>query len=314
MGDFLIEFKRFFRKGDMVLLALCLTATVFGLLVIASATNAVNSTRYIILQGFSAVIGVLFYAVMSSIDVDTFSEHRTALVIFNVLLLSLLIPFGVNIGGNKSWIKLPLVPFNIQPAEICKVTYILIMASVMNSHQNRISSIPSVMHMVVHLGLLVGLNMVLSGDAGVSLIFVFIFAGMAFSGGVSLWWFLLAAGGLIAVVPFAWNHLMATYQKNRILVLFDPTIDPQGRDERYHTMQSLRSLTGGGVTGTGPRPTTWWPVTQTIFSLPSARSWASWDVLPLWSCCCSSSSAAFMLVSAARTICAAWCALERLRR
>ena len=122
MGDFLIEFKRFFRKGDMVLLALCLTATVFGLLVIASATNAVNSTRYIILQGFSAVIGVLFYAVMSSIDVDTFSEHRTALVIFNVLLLSLLIPFGVNTGGNKSWIKLPLVPFNIQPAEICKVT------------------------------------------------------------------------------------------------------------------------------------------------------------------------------------------------
>ena len=251
MGDFLIEFKRFFRKGDMVLLALCLTATVFGLLVIASATNAVNSTRYIILQGFSAVIGVLFYAVMSSIDVDTFSEHRTALVIFNVLLLSLLIPFGVNTGGNKSWIKLPLVPFNIQPAEICKVTYILIMASVMNSHQNRISSIPSVMHMVVHLGLIVGLNMVLSGDAGVSLIFVFIFAGMAFSGGVSLWWFLLAAGGLIAVVPFAWNHLMATYQKNRILVLFDPTIDPQGLDVRYHTVQSLRSLTGGGVTGQG---------------------------------------------------------------
>ena len=101
MGDFLIEFKRFFRKGDMVLLALCLTATVFGLLVIASATNAVNSTRYIILQGFSAVIGVLFYAVMSSVDVDTFSEHRTALVIFNVLLLSLLIPFGVNTRSEE---------------------------------------------------------------------------------------------------------------------------------------------------------------------------------------------------------------------
>ena len=124
MGDFLIEFKRFFRKGDMVLLALCLTATVFGLLVIASATNAVNSTRYIVLQGFSAVIGVLFYAVVSSIDVDTFSEHRTALVIFNILLLALLVPFGVNVGGNKSWIKLPLVPFNIQPAEICCISFI----------------------------------------------------------------------------------------------------------------------------------------------------------------------------------------------
>ena len=37
----------------------------------------------------------------------------------------------------------------------------------MSAHQNRISSLPSIMHMCLHLGLLVGLNMVLSGDAGV---------------------------------------------------------------------------------------------------------------------------------------------------
>ena len=163
----------------------------------------------------------------------------------------MLIPFGVTVNGNRSWLSFPLLPFNIQAAEICKITYILIMASVMASHQSRPSSIPSVAHYVLHLGLLVGLNMVLSRDAGVSLIFVAIFVGMAFAGGVKLIWFLVAAGGITAAFPFIWNHVMDEFQRERIQVLYDPTLDPNGLDPRYHMVRSLRSLTGGGMTGQG---------------------------------------------------------------
>ena len=124
------------------------------------------------------------------------------------------------------------------------------MASVMASHQNNISGIPSVMHMVLHLGLLVGLNMVLSSDAGVSLIFVFIFIGMAFGGGVSLWWFALAIGAIAAAIPVVWP-LLGEYQQERILVLIDPTFDAQGIGARYHSKINLQSLTGGGLTGQG---------------------------------------------------------------
>lgn len=252
MRRYLQEFRDFFRKGDMVLLFLCLFTTAFGCLIIASATNDMGSARYLIIQIAAAVLGVLLYAIISSVDVEFFSEHRMALVIFNCILLFMLVPFGTdNDTGNKSWLDFPFLPFNIQPAEICKITYILIMASVMSSHQNRISSIPSVFHMVFHLAVLVGVNMVMSSDAGVSLIFVFIFIGMAFAGGVNMVWFLLAAGGITAIAPFAWNYLMGEHQKNRILILFDPSIDPQGIDERYHTVQSLSSLTGGGLTGQG---------------------------------------------------------------
>ena len=173
------------------------------------------------------------------------------LVIFNVFLLLLLIPFGTdNNTGNRSWLHFPGFPVNIQPAEICKITYILIMASVMSSHQNDISKIPSVMHMVFHLGLLVGLNMVLSGDAGVSLIFVFIFIGMAFAGGVSLWWFLLAFACIAVAVPVVWP-LLGEYQRQRIQVLYDPTFDAQGIGARHHSKINLMSLTGGGLTGQG---------------------------------------------------------------
>ena len=129
-------------------------------------------------------------------------------------------------------------------------TYIMVMASVMNSNKNRISSVPAVIQMVLHLGIVVGLNMGISSDAGVSLIFVFIFIGMAFAGGVSLLWFGLAIGGIAAVFPILWQFL-GQYQRNRILILFDDSIDPQGINERYHYTINLRSLTGGGLTGQG---------------------------------------------------------------
>lgn len=253
MRRFLDELKDFTKKGDMVLLILCLCVAGFGVVCIASATSADKfggNFRYIAIQLVSMGLGVVMYAFVSSLDLDLLSEHRMSMVVFDCfLLLMLLSPLGTdNNTGNRSWINLKVVM--VQPAEICKITYIIIMASVMASHQNNISSIPSVMHMVVHLGLLVGLNMAVSRDAGVSLIFVFIFIGMAFAGGVSLWWFALALGSIAVAFPVIFPHL-ATHQQNRILILFDDSIDPQGINERYHYKKNLQSLTGGGMTGQG---------------------------------------------------------------
>ncbi len=254
MRRFIEELRDFSKKGDWVLLILCLVTSGFGGIVVASATNAAkfgSNTKYIIIQLVATVLGVMMFALVSSIDVDFMSEHRGVLVVFNIMLLLLLIPFGDDHDtGNRSWLSIPLMPVSIQPAEICKITYIIIMASVMASHQNDVSSFTSVMHMVLHLGILVGLNLALSSDAGVSLIFVFIFIGMAFAGGVSLWWFLLAVVLIVVCAPFLWSYL-GTYQQERILVLIDPEFDKMGIGARYHSIINERSLTGGGLTGQG---------------------------------------------------------------
>ena len=254
MRHFKEELSDFSKKGDWVLLILCLITAGFGCIAVASATNAEKfegNARYIIIQLTAIGIGVFLYALVSSIDLEFMAEHQFSLVVFNILLLLLLIPFGTdNNTGNRSWLKFPLFPVMIQPAEICKITYIIIMASVMATHQNRISGPVSVFHMVFHLLLLIGLNMALSRDAGVSLIFVFIFIGMAFAGGVSIWWFALALGLIAAALPILWP-MLGDYQQERILVLINPDFDKMGIGARYHSKINLQSLTGGGLTGQG---------------------------------------------------------------
>ena len=137
MGRYFKRLGETFRKGGMLLLLLCLVTTAFGCLIIASATSYMGSLRQVIVQIVAAGLGIIMY-----MDVEFFAEHRTVLVIFNTFLLLLLIPFGTDNGtGNKSWLDIPLMPVNIQPAEICKLTFIFIMASVMASPQNKISSI-----------------------------------------------------------------------------------------------------------------------------------------------------------------------------
>ena len=251
MRHYLQDLKKAIRNGDMVLLLLLLITTTYGCIMIASAKNYVGSTRFVIIQIVAALLGVMMYFLVSSVDVTVLSEHRMLLAGFNCFLILLLIPFGVDYdSGNRSWLDIPGLPFDIQVAEILKTTYILITASVMAAHQNRLSKFKSVMHMVFHLGLLVGLNMVLSKDAGVSLIFVFIFIGMTFAGGVHKGWFIAAISCLAAGFPVLWS-ILRPHQKNRFLVLFDPSVDPTATGIRWHSNQAMLSLTGGGFTGQG---------------------------------------------------------------
>ncbi len=253
MRRFISELKSFPRKGDLILLLLCVMTSAFGCLVITSATNYTGTLRHLFVQVAAICLGVLIYAVVSSIDISYISEGRRWLFLFNVVLLLLLLsPFGTDKNtGNRSWLQFPFMPVDIQPAEFCKITFVIILASVMASHQDRISSVTSVAHMGVHLALIAGLNLFVSGDMGVTLIFVFVFIGMAWSGGVKLIWFLVGGGGIAAIAPFIWNYGMKEYQRRRLAVIFNPEIDPFGMDERYHMLRSQRSLFGGGLTGQG---------------------------------------------------------------
>ena len=242
--------REFVRKADMILLALCVTATVFGIVVISSATNYGGSARYVRTQTLALILGIAVYVVLTLIDVDIIAEGRELLLIFSVLFIGMLKIWGVDRGGNKSWLDFPFLPFNIQPAEICKIFYILILAKVISVEENKISSPLTVFKIAGITLLLAGEIILVSDDLGVALCYIFIFIIMAYVGGVNFMWFLAGFGAIAVASPFLWSR-MREDQRNRILVIFDETIDPNAQGVRYQMNRSIRALQNGGITGQG---------------------------------------------------------------
>ena len=197
----------FVRRADMILLSLCIAASVFGIVVISSATNVKGSAQYVRTQILALVLGIILYVFFTLVDVDIIAERRELLLIFSAIFILLLFPFGDTRSGNRSWLAFSFLPFSIQPAEICKIPFIMILAKTMSIRQNKISHISTVLRLAVITVFMFGLIVVASEDLGVALQYLFIFVIMAFVGGVSLLWFLGAFAVLLVASPFLWQFL-----------------------------------------------------------------------------------------------------------
>ena len=172
----------FLKGADMVLLLLCTVTTIFGIVVISSATESEGSARYVMVQSVALVLGILIYVVLTLVDVDIIAERRELLMIFSVLFIGCLKFFGISgETGNRSWLDIPLLPINVQPAEVCKIFFIIILAKSMSVSQNRISSPLTIGKLALLTAFFFLLIVYVSSDTGVALIYVFIFLIMAFA-------------------------------------------------------------------------------------------------------------------------------------
>ena len=166
-------FLDIFRQADLVLLALCCAATAFGLVEIASATHYMETWKYVIVQGGAAVIGVAAYLLMSLVDINELSKWWKWMLLFNVVLIAALrTPLGVDDGtGNRAWLHIPGFPVSLQPAEMVKITFAVILARQLTwvKENSKLNSLRSVAFLGAHILALVGFYFVISGDMGSAL-------------------------------------------------------------------------------------------------------------------------------------------------
>ena len=187
-----------FRQVDLVLLALCTGTTLFGCLMIASATHYTGSYKNVIVQLAALCLGIVAYVLMSMLDLAEISKYwKWLLGASLVLILLLKTPLGMESGGNRAWLGVKGIPVSLQPAEIVKITFILVLARQLVYLQNNrdLKSIPSIAMLGGHLILIVGTYAVVSGDMGSALVFIFIFACMCFVAGVAKRWFVIGILG-----------------------------------------------------------------------------------------------------------------------
>ena len=244
----------FFRRADMLLFALCMVCSLFGLVMISSATatSAEGSAHFVLIQTVALLIGIFLFVLFTIIDIDVIADKWPLLILLEVALLVLLRIFGQDDGtGNKSWIR--FLGIGIQPSEIIKVIYIVTLSkhiTYLKEYKN-LNHVLSVLQLAVHFLLPFGLIVVISGDLGSALCFFFIFLVLLFAGGLKWYWFMIGAAAIAAAVPVLWDHFLREDQIDRILAVYDPSIDPKGDGILWQTRQSKLALASGQLTGTG---------------------------------------------------------------
>ena len=136
-----------FRQVDLVLLALCTGTTLFGCLMIASATHYTGSYKNVVVQLAALCLGIVAYVLMSMLDLAEISKYWKWLLGGSLVLILLLkTPLGMESGGNRAWLGVEGIPVSLQPAEIVKITFILLLArQLVYLQENRdLKSVPSI--------------------------------------------------------------------------------------------------------------------------------------------------------------------------
>ena len=244
----------YLKTADMLLLILCCISTIYGVILIYSATKSSEAgSQQLTVQISSLILGLLLFVVFSLIDIEVIADKWKVLFIFNVLFLLLLVPFGVgDNAGNRNWLR--FLGIGIQPAEVVKVTFTIMMArhiQYLRTYKD-LNSLFSITQLLVHFTFMFGLIMVISKDLGNALVYFFIFLVLLYAGGVKLRWFLLGGALLGVMTPVAWQYLLRDYQKNRILAPYFPdVIDPTAMDIRWQSYRSKLAIASGQWTGQG---------------------------------------------------------------
>ncbi len=271
MKEFSVTLREKVQQLDMVMLFCAIALSLLSVVTLAASADAYSAGfAYARNQLLALVLGLICVGIISMIDYDMLIE-RIEYVFFgtSVLLLIIVILFGEGEMGNENWISIPIINLNIQPTEFVKITFIINFSRHLDRLKHKINHPLSVLQILIHGGLIAGL-VVVSGDDGMALVYLAIMAVMVFCAGISLWYIAGAAVVAIIVFPILWEY-MEEYQQQRILVGFNPDLDPS--DKGYQSIKSRECIISGGFRGAGFSGGT------RYFSLPAAQSDCLFSVL-----------------------------------
>lgn len=229
---------------DPYLFAALLAVALGGMVVLYSATSGDMGAVY--RQAVRFGIGFLAMIIVAQFDPRWFQQWGGAVYLLGVLLLVAVIVNGAQAMGAQRWLQIPgLIRF--QPSELMK----LAVPVMLSWYISRFGLPPRHRDLLVSAVLLfVPVALIIEQpDLGTSLLIASSGLFVIFLAGLS--WKLIVSFSAIAIgmIPVLWIWVMRDYQRQRVLTLFDPNVDPLGAG--WNIIQSMTAIGSGGVTGKG---------------------------------------------------------------
>ena len=246
------------RDWDLVLTFAVAALLIIGVLLVYAATrdwfaaNGLDPEYYLKRHAINILIGGLLAWATTLIDYRMIRAFAPVVWGLGVLgLVMVLIPgIGATVNGARAWIALP-GGFQIQPAELAKISIIIGMALILSELQGnqRYPENADVLKALAVAAIPV-LLIIAQPDLGTVLIIsASVVTILAVSGAASRWIVGLIAlaivGGFLAVQ----TGVVSEYQVKRLESFIDPNADPLFSG--YQLRQARITIGSGGLTGTG---------------------------------------------------------------
>jgi rod shape determining protein RodA len=241
--------RRLIFNFDLGLSIAMLLVAIMGLANLFSATYVPGAgvPALFIKQLYYYLFGFLMIMVVVSIDYRVLLSLNYPFYGVIILLLAVALFFGDSVANTQRWINLGII--RLQPSEPAKLAMVITMASYFSRRDTGLGF--GFKELLIPMGLTVVpfLLILKQPDLGTAMMMMVIFGSMALF--VKVRWKTLVSLGVIglALLPIAWLRILKPYQKNRILTLFDPSLDPQGTG--YHIAQSKIAVGSGLMFGQG---------------------------------------------------------------
>jgi rod shape determining protein RodA len=222
--------------------------TTFGLVTIWSADGAgpITLGSNVARQTIYAVVGIIGMLALASMNYRFLKSFAIPIYIAVIASMASLYAVGTTIGGSTRWIVFG--PFSFQPSEFAKLGVLIALAAFLSDRHDQMQRF---------------YNFLLSGViAGVPFLMVFVQPDLGTSGVLAAIWLAVLAvsrtrmlyviGTVAASIPaalVAWRYILRDYQRDRLMVSYDPHRDYFG--DGFNIVQAHVTIGTSGWFGHG---------------------------------------------------------------
>src|SRR4029079_18866279 len=192
--------KRDLRDFDWLTTVLAIAIACFG---IWQIHNALPDENYWSKQTIGLGIAVVAFVVVAFSDFRRIVDYAPIFYAVGLVLLLLVVtPLGVEVNGQKAWLRLPFIG-QFQPSDFMKIPTVLMLAKYFGAKKSGALTLREfLIGSAIFAGPLIAI--MLEPDAGQAITYFPIFAAVLFLSGIKVRYVVIAAVAVAILVPSAW--------------------------------------------------------------------------------------------------------------
>ncbi|MDI9319537.1 MAG: FtsW/RodA/SpoVE family cell cycle protein [Phycisphaerales bacterium] len=251
-------------KGDKVIWSIVLLLSLFGLLVVYSATGTLaykmdkNASFFMVKQLAVLVLGAGIIFLTHRVNYAKFSRISVLMYLVSIPLLLYTMLFGADINDGSRWITIPIIHITFQTSDFAKLALFMYLARLLSIKQSVIKDfrkgfIPVLIPVLVICGLIAPENLSTALLLGATCCILF-FIGCVNVKHIML----LAFAGIIGIFILIGLSKYFHFGRGTTWVAriddFMGKETPSGKkkETEYQVQQGKIAIANGGITGRGP--------------------------------------------------------------